>query len=236
MGDLAANRLIVALDVPSLTDAHHLLDQLASVVTWFKVGLELFNAGGPAVIEAVKQRGAKVFYDSKFHDIPSTIAGAAAQAARMGVDMFNLHASGGSEMMRSALQAASAAAGTRPRVIAVTVLTSLDQAALDEQLGIKRPMVEQVVHLAQLAQQAGLDGVVASPQEIAAIKQSCGKSFLVIAPGVRPEWAAAGDQRRVMTPREAVTAGADYLVVGRPIIKADDPADAARRVIEEMNT
>ena len=236
MGDLAANRLIVALDVPSLTDAHHLLDQLAPVVTWFKVGLELFNTGGPAVIEAVKQRGAKVFYDSKFHDIPNTVAGAAAQAARMGVDMFNLHASGGSEMMRSALQAASAAAGTRPRVIAVTVLTSLDQAALDEQLGIKRPMVEQVVHLAQLAQQAGLDGVVASPQEIAAIKQSCGKSFLVIAPGVRPEWAAAGDQRRVMTPREAVTAGADYLVVGRPIIKADDPADAARRVIEEMNT
>lgn len=230
------DRLIVALDVPDLPAAERLLDALAGAIAWAKVGLELFNAAGPAGIEAVKSRGLRVFYDGKFHDIPNTVAGAARQAAGMGVDMFNVHAAGGEEMMAAAVQAAREGGERRPLVIAVTVLTSIDQDMLRDTLAVAEPMDDHVIRLAQMAQRAGCDGVVASPREIESVKGACGDEFLVVTPGIRPSWAEADDQKRTLRPREAIAAGADYIVVGRPITRADDPRAAAQRVLEEMSS
>jgi len=230
------DRLIVALDVPDLPAAERLLDDLAGVIAWAKVGLELFNAAGPAAVEAVKSRGLRVFYDGKFHDIPNTVAGAARQAAGMGVDMFNVHAAGGEEMLAAAAQAARESGDERPLVIAVTVLTSIDEDMLREELAVGEPMDDHVIRLARMAQRAGCDGVVASPREIESVKGACGDDFLVVTPGIRPSWAKADDQKRTLGPREAVAAGADYIVVGRPITRADDPRAAAQRVLEEMSS
>jgi orotidine-5'-phosphate decarboxylase len=241
----ARDRLIVALDVPDLPAAERLLDALAGTITWAKVGLEVFNAAGPAAIAAVKSREVCVFYDSKFHDIPNTVAGAARQAARMGADMFNVHATGGEAMMAAAVRAARESGDRQPLVIAVTVLTSIDQEMLREQLAVAETMDEHVVRLAETAQRAGCDGVVASPREIELVKGACGDDFLVVTPGIRPSWAAANlsaalgkadDQKRTLGPREAIAAGADYIVVGRPIAQADDPRAAAQRVLEEMSS
>jgi orotidine-5'-phosphate decarboxylase len=228
------DRLIVALDVPGLPAAERLLDALAGTITWAKVGLELFNAAGPAAIAAVKSRRLRVFYDSKLHDIPNTVAGAARQAAAMGVDMFNVHAAGGEEMMAAAVRAAREGGDAWPLVIAVTVLTSIDQEMLREQLAVAEAIDEYVVRLAKLAQHAGCDGVVASPREIELVKPACGDDFLVVTPGIRPSWARADDQKRTLGPREAIAADADYIVVGRPITQADDPRAAAKRILEEM--
>jgi orotidine-5'-phosphate decarboxylase len=229
------DKLIVALDVPTLEAAVGLVRQLSGVVSWFKVGLELFTSEGPRAFREVFDAGAQsIFFDSKFHDIPNTVAGAARAATRHGVTMFNVHALGGVEMMHAALEAAEQARGAnRPKVIGVTMLTSIDQQTMNRELCISGAVETNVVHLARLAQRAELDGVVCSPQEIAAVRAACGDSFLIVTPGVRPAWAAKGDQRRVMTPAEAVAAGADYIVVGRPITHAPNPVEAAEQVLSE---
>ncbi len=236
----ASDRLIVALDVPGLAEAGRLLDRLAGEVRFFKVGMELYNSAGPSVIELVRARGARVFLDLKLHDIPHTVARTAEVLGRLGVAMFNVHASGGVEMMRGAAAAASRVAaemgGEPPLILGVTVLTSLDRGSLAEVTGADRAVEQAVVQLARLARDAGLTGVVCSPWEVAAVKQACGTGFLAVTPGVRPAWAAGSgdDQRRVLTPAAAIAAGADYLVVGRPITAAADPARASRLVLREM--
>jgi len=232
-------KLIVALDFSSLADATAMAEQLTGVADMFKIGLELFSAEGPAALRAVAAIGGPVFYDAKLLDIPNTVAGAAANITAAGVGMFNVHATGGGEMMRGAVRAAAnqvARLGiARPLVVGVTVLTSIDDQRLRE-IGVVRSMREQVVTLARMAQDAGLDGVVASPHEIGDVKDACGRAFIVITPGVRPTWADAGDQKRVMTPRQAAVAGADYVVVGRPITRAEAPAEAARRIRQELSS
>ena len=231
------DRLIVALDVDSLAQAERLAERLDGLVRRFKIGSQLFTASGPAVVEAIQKRGAEVFLDLKFHDIPNTVAGAAREAARLGVFMFNVHASGCLAMMKAAADGAAAAAVElsvrRPLAIAVTVLTSLDRAALHRELGVTSSVEGHVLHLSELAREAGLDGTVASPVEIASIRRSLGAAWVIVTPGVRPAGSAAGDQSRVATPGAAARAGAHYLVVGRPILQARDVAAAFRGFLEE---
>ena len=230
---LAANeKLIVALDTKSLDEAASLVDKLIPEVKIFKVGLGLFTLYGYAAVEMVKDKGGKVFLDLKFHDIPNTVASAVISASNLGIFMLNVHTLGGSEMMRKAAEAAKGKA-EKPKILGVTVLTSMDQKAINE-VGIEKSIEEEVLNLATMARDAGLDGVVASPQETSAIRKKLGKGFIIVTPGVRPEWAARGDQRRVATPSSAIKAGADYIVVGRPIIESGNPVEAARKVIEEM--
>jgi orotidine-5'-phosphate decarboxylase len=234
----ARDRLIVALDVETLADAERLVDRLQGLVTRFKIGSQLFTAAGPAAVESVHKRGAEVFLDLKFHDIPNTVAGAAREAARMGVLMFNVHASGGRAMMRAAAEGAGVAAkergGRRPLVLAVTVLTSLDRRALSQELAVAVSVEGHVLHLARMAAEAGLDGCVASPSEIAALRTNRGPGWVIVTPGVRPAGSATDDQSRIATPRAAVAAGARYLVVGRPITAAPDPVRAAEAILQEM--
>lgn len=234
------SRTLVALDVDTAEKALALAGTLAGEVAGYKVGLELINAAGFGLLDDLKaQAGAdtKIFYDCKFHDIPNTVLGASRAAARRGVWMFNVHASGGSAMMKAAVQGAKegadAAGVPKPLVIAVSVLTSISAEVLRDELGVSRPVTEQVVHLARLAQDSGCDGLVASPHEIRAIQDACGPEFVLVIPGVRPAGAALGDQKRVMTPGEAVKAGAHYLVVGRPITAAADPRAAAAAINRE---
>jgi orotidine-5'-phosphate decarboxylase len=227
------DRLIVALDTPSLEDAEAIADCLRGAVRWFKVGSRLFTAAGPAAITALARRG-RIFLDTKLHDIPTIVAGAIEVAARQGIGLCTVHAAGGTAMMRAALEAADrgAAAGRHasPQVIAVTLLTSIDAAVLEE-IGASASVQEVTVRLARLAQAAGLAGVVCSPREARALRAACGPGFLLVCPGIRPEGAAQGDQRRVDTPRAAVAGGADMLVVGRPITEAADPRAVAEEII-----
>ena len=236
-GGARMNRILVALDVDSSAKALALADTLRGTVAGYKIGKQLFTAEGPEVVRALTARGDRVFLDLKFHDIPNTVAGAVRSAMATGAWMVNVHASGGSAMMRAAAQAAHDTAAktgaARPLVIGVTVLTSMDEAALAE-VGTTRPVIEQVVHLARLAKAAGLDGVVASPQEIAAIRRACGPDFHIVTPGIRPAGqAGTDDQARTLTPKEAVAAGATYLVIGRPITAAADPRAAAEAIAAE---
>jgi len=234
----AKDRLIVALDVETLADAERMVDRLQGLATRFKIGSQLFTAAGPGAVEAIQKRGAEVFLDLKFHDIPNTVAGAAREATRMGVLMFNVHASGGRAMMTAAAEATAAAARElgrrRPIVLAVTVLTSLDRAAVGRELRVADSVEGHVLHLASLAAAAGLDGCVASPQEIGGLRLSRGPDWVIVTPGVRPAGSALGDQSRIATPASAIGAGAHYLVVGRPITAAPDPARAAEAVLREM--
>jgi orotidine-5'-phosphate decarboxylase len=229
------NRILVALDVDTAAEAERLADVLRGTVAGFKIGKQLFTAEGPAIVRRLADRGDHVFLDLKFHDIPNTVAGAVTSAVNTGAWMVNVHASGGRKMMEAAAAAATAAATrsgrARPLVIGVTVLTSLDQAQLAE-TGITVKVLDHVVHLARLAQASGLDGVVASPQEIVAIRQACGPDFLIVTPGIRPATArpATDDQARTMGPAEAVAAGASHLVIGRPITAAADPRQAAQSI------
>jgi orotidine-5'-phosphate decarboxylase len=233
MGD-PNNRLIVALDVATLPEAAELARRLAPHLAAVKVGSQLFTADGPQAVRAMRDLGLRVFLDLKFHDIPNTVAGAVASARNLGVWMLNVHCSGGTVMMTEAAKAASATrADGRPLVLGVTVLTSFDEASLRATLGTVGTLREVVQQLARQAQAAGLDGVVASPHEIVDIRQACGPAFLIVTPGVRPAEAERGDQRRVMTPSEAIWVGADYVVVGRPILAAQDPVEAAQRIAEE---
>jgi orotidine-5'-phosphate decarboxylase len=236
-----AERLFVALDVETLDDATRILDTLAGAVSGCKIGSQLFTAAGPAAVEAARKRGFRVFLDLKFHDIPNTVAGAAREAARMGVFMFNVHASGGVAMMRAAASGAAdgatAAGAPRPLVLGVTVLTSLDRHALAREVGVEASVEGHVLHLATCARTAGLDGCVASPREIRALRIALGNRFVVVTPGIRPATGGSeDDQVRVATPAMAVRAGADYIVVGRPIIAARDPRAAAEAILAELST
>lgn len=236
---MSKDKIVLPLDVDSVEKAVELAKLLRDDVGAFKVGLELINSAGLGIFDEIRSAGAeKIFYDCKFHDIPNTVAGASRAAAKLGVWMFNVHCAGGFAMMKAAKDAAVETAGrlgsVQPLVIGVTVLTSIDQATLNDDLRVAGTVADQVVHFAKLAREAGLDGVVASPHEIELIRAACGSDFLIVTPGVRPAGADIGDQKRVMTPSEAVAKGADYLVIGRPIIKADDPKAAARAIAEEI--
>jgi orotidine-5'-phosphate decarboxylase len=232
--DEARKKIIFALDVNGLNEIDRFAGLLSGKVGMFKVGKELFTACGREAVMAVQRHGGGVFLDLKFHDIPNTVARAMVEAARLGVQLANLHALGGYEMMETAANAVRKEFGDeRPRLLAVTILTSSTAETL-QRVGIEHSVDRMVVRLACLAQEAGMDGVVASPQEIGLIRQACGPDFLIVTPGVRPSFAALDDQKRIMTPADAVRAGADYLVVGRPIAKADDPAVAAEMIMDEI--
>src|SRR3990172_4102383 len=220
--------LIVALDVKDLATATDLVERLRRTVTLFKVGIQLFTAEGPRAVEAVQQRGGQVFLDLKLHDIPVTVAAAVREAAKMGAVMCTLHASGGRPMLQAAKEAV-AQRGSSMRLLAVTILTSLDPHGFEEAMGSGLGLQAQVIRLASLAREIGMDGIVASTHEIAPLRAALGPSMAIVPPGVRPEWAPADDQLRVMTPREAAAAGADYLVIRRAVTTAADPAAAAPR-------
>jgi len=232
------DRLLVALDVESLRDAEALLGRLDGVVTGCKIGSQLFTAAGPAAVESARKRGFRVFLDLKFHDIPTTVAGAVREAARLGVAMLNVHASGGVAMMRAAAEAAAKAAADfaapRPLVLGVTVLTSLDRGTLAREVGVPASVDAHVLHLADRAREAGLDGCVASPREVRALRLALGPQWVIVTPGIRIPAAGADDQTRVATPRQARDAGADYVVVGRPITAAPDPAAAAAEILRQI--
>ncbi|MDK2929966.1 MAG: orotidine-5-phosphate decarboxylase [Bacillota bacterium] len=235
------SEIIVALDTNSPDEAVSLVDRLMPEITMYKVGMELFYSCGAGIIDRLAALGAKIFLDLKLHDIPVTVGRAMAALARPGVDILDVHASGGSRMMKEGLAAVRGAAQARgvrpPKVIGVTLLTSIDREIFSREIapGCDRNLVEHVVRMARLAKESGLDGVVTSAFEVGAIREACGPNFITVVPGVRPAWAAdAHDQRRCMTPRQAVLAGADYLVVGRPITRARSPRDAAARLLDEV--
>lgn len=232
--DEAKNKIIFALDVNGLEEIERFAGILSGKVGMFKVGKELFTSSGPHAVRSVQHHGGGVFLDLKYHDIPNTVAKAMVEAARLGVQLVNLHAIGGKEMMEAAVREVRREFGDdRPKLLAVTILTSSTAATL-QQVGIEKPVDEMVVRLAKLAKEAGMDGVVASPLEIGLIREACGPDFLIVTPGVRPSFAAVDDQKRIMTPAEAVRAGADYLVIGRPIAKAADPAAAVEMIVDEI--
>jgi orotidine-5'-phosphate decarboxylase len=230
--DEARKRLIVALDVPELAAAADLVNRLERVCSWFKVGMELFTAAGPQVVELVAARGHSVFLDLKFCDIPNTVAGAVRSAAALGVRMLTIHALGGPAMLEAA-QAALAGFTDPPQLLAVTVLTSMDQAQ-SRAVGLERTPAEQVELLARLGLSAGIRGFVCSPQEVAALRALTGPEGTLVVPGIRPADAQAADQKRIATPADALRNGASYLVVGRPITQAADPVEAAEAILEEM--
>ncbi|MGO1119904.1 orotidine-5'-phosphate decarboxylase [Rhodovibrionaceae bacterium A322] len=232
----AWQRIYVALDTTDLAKARELVDSLRGKVGGFKIGKEFFSAQGPDGVRAVLG-GEPLFLDLKFHDIPNTVASALRATSHLQPRIVNVHAAGGPAMLAASSQAVREAAEDleteRPWLIAVTVLTSLDDADL-EAVGQHGPAEDQVIRLAKLAQSNGLDGVVCSPKEITALRAACGPDFKLVVPGIRPAWAASGDQKRIMTPSDAVKAGADVLVIGRPITAADDPTAAAKRIAEEL--
>ncbi len=231
-------RLIFALDVEHFGEAQKLVGLLKGHVGLFKVGKQLFTHSGPKVIDMIRNKGNRVFLDLKFHDIPNTVAKAGEKATKLGSTMFTVHSMGGYEMMKGAVESSKNTAKQlniqKPLILAVTILTSMDEATLEE-VGIKTPLEEQVVRLATLAKRAGVSGVVASPREINLIRDHCGPDFLIVTPGVRPASAAKDDQKRTLTPGEAIQAGANYIVVGRPIKEADDPVRAADEIVEEIS-
>ncbi len=231
-------RIIIALDVPDRQALERWADLLKTHITWVKVGMELFYAQGPEAVVFLKNQGFKVFLDLKLHDIPNTVERAAAVLVETGAELINLHCLGGKEMMKRTAEKVKKIATNKginpPKVIGVTILTSMNEATLKKELQIKLPMEEQVLHLATMAKEAGLDGVVASPLEVKKIKEQCGRDFLTIVPGIRPSWSVPGDQRRILTPRQALERGADYLVIGRPIVQAADPLKAIDQIVKEM--
>jgi orotidine-5'-phosphate decarboxylase len=234
----ARERLVLALDVDDFKKADELVGKLSDYVGVFKIGSQLFTAEGVKVVNMVNERGGKIFLDLKFHDIPNTVARAAEVATKLGVFIFNVHTSGGYEMMKVAAEASkkiSSALGIRkPLILGVTLLTSINQEILEKEIGIKKRLEEQVVHLAKLAKAAGLDGVVASSWEIKEIRKACGKDFIILTPGIRPAGKSSDDQKRIMTPGEAIKLGADFLVIGRPIRNAVNPVEAAKEILKEM--
>ena len=235
----AKDRLIVALDVADRASALTLVEHLSGLVGMFKIGSQLFTAEGPDLVREIVRGGEKVFLDLKFHDIPNTVAGAVESAARLGVSILNVHTLGGSEMMRAAAHAVGDRGLlwiTRPAVLGVTVLTSMDKADLAD-VGIPSDLSAEVVRLATLAQDSGLDGIVASPHEIRLIRECItAERFIILTPGIRPAWSSKGDQKRIATPADAIRDGADFLVIGRAITDSDNPRTAAERILEEINS
>lgn len=233
----AKEKLVLAMDVSNLADAEKIVTELTDYVGVFKVGKELFTAEGPAVFRMIKEKGGKIFADLKYHDIPNTVASAARVLTRHGVEIFNVHAQGGYEMIKTTKEAIvdeASKLGVKPPVmLAVTVLTSLSDEDM-KRLNINSTAKEYVLHLAKLAKEAGADGVVCSPQEVEMLKKELGKEFVVLTPGIRPLWSEKGDQKRIMTPADAVKADVDYIVIGRPILKAENRVEAAKKVIDEM--
>ena len=227
------DKIFVALDTAEAEAALALARQLAGLVGGIKLGKQLFTAEGPAGARKLAATGLKIFLDLKFHDIPATVAGAVTAALKLKPFMLTVHAAGGRAMMQAAAKAAAEADKRRPLVLGVTVLTSLADRELAE-TGVAGTAADQVLRLARLAKESGLDGVVCSAREARALRAALGPDFKLVVPGIRPDWAASDDQKRVMTPKEAVAAGADYLVIGRPITAAKDPADAARRIAAEL--
>lgn len=228
----AASRIVVAVDRMRLEDAHGDVAKLKARAGVIKLGLEFFVANGPQGVRAVAGP-TPLFLDLKLHDIPNTVAGGVRSACQVSPKFITIHAAGGEAMMRAAADAAKAAGSSRPLLLAITVLTSLDDRDLDT-VGQRGPVAEQAKRLAVLAKKSGLDGVVCSAHETAALRTECGKDFLLVVPGIRPSWATSNDQKRVVTPVEAVRRGADYLVIGRPITQADDPASALERIAAEI--
>ncbi|HYX29739.1 MAG TPA: orotidine-5'-phosphate decarboxylase [Pyrinomonadaceae bacterium] len=235
----AKDKLIVALDVATAAGALEIFEALRDQVTTFKIGMQLFTAAGPDIVREIVSRGNRVFLDLKYHDIPNTVAMAAIEATRLGVSMFNIHTSGGSEMMKSAAHAVAEAAAheglTKPKVLGVTLLTSIDQQTLNE-IGINHPPASVVPRLAALAHSSGLDGVVASAQELNAIREAVADpNFAIVCPGMRSGNDQTDDQRRTMSARDAIRAGADFVVVGRPILNAGDPVKASLQILDELS-
>ena len=232
------NRLIVALDTDDGEDIDWLSQTLMGIVPWVKLGFQAFGVLGLEAFPWMSERGQKIFIDLKFHDIPNTVARDVGTMTKHGAHMINMHASGGLEMMQAARKSAENAAAANdvpmPILLGVTVLTSIDETGFQRSFGSERGLTKQVVYLAQQAQAAGLDGVCASPLEIEAVREACGDDFVIVTPGIRPKWAETGDQRRITTPAEAIRRGADYIVVGRPIIEAEDPEEAVQMILEEM--
>ncbi len=235
----AAGRVMVALDYPDAAAAEALVRSLEGIPCYLKVGMQLFYAAGPAFVASLKERGYKVFLDLKMHDIPNTVKGGSNSITKLGVDVFNVHAAGGLKMMEAAREGVEAALSgdsslKRPLIIAVTQLTSTSQSVLNDEIGIGGTVEDAVIRYAKLAKQAGLGGVVASPQEVQMIKAACGLEFKTITPGIRPAGADVNDQTRIMTPREALEQGTDYMVIGRPITAAEDPRAALQSIIKEL--
>lgn len=236
---MSKDKIIVALDVNERERALELVNKLAGRVGFFKVGMELFYAAGPEIIRDITGLGARVFLDLKLHDIPNTVGRAAGVLARYGASIINVHAAGGREMMRAARESAAGEAQKNnlpvPMVVAVTVLTSIDREVFNREMGMPGEIRDRVRAWALLASASGLDGVVCSPREITLVREACGPEFVIITPGIRPAGGDLGDQRRVMTPAEAVRAGASYIVVGRPVTGAPDPAAAVEAIREEIS-
>jgi len=234
----AKDRIFCAIDTTDLDHAINLASSLSGVIGGAKLGKEFFAAHGPQGVRAVAKAGMPIFLDVKYHDIPNTVAGAIRAVTPLGLRIVNVHAAGGLEMMKRAGDAAREAAGKAgvevPWVIAVTILTSMDQGDLDD-VGLKGPIEERVVKLAELTRKAGLDGVVCSAQEITPVRKALGPDFKLITPGIRPGWATSDDQKRIVTPADAVAMGSDVLVIGRPITKADDPVAAAQKIVAELS-
>lgn len=231
------DRVIVALDTPRLEDAKKLLAELQGVITFYKIGLELFSAHGWKAIELVRRSGGRIFLDLKLHDIPTTVAKTATVICEHEIDMFNVHALGGFEMMKKTAETVNDCVKVgkkKPMILAVTILTSHTEEDLSRDLGIQKGLNEEVASLARLAHKAGLDGVVCSPQEIALVRQELPKDFTLVTPGVRPLESDKNDQKRTLTPKEALQAGADYLVIGRPITAASDPRAQALVILSSL--
>lgn len=229
------NPLIIALDTSDKKEALKLVKDLKEYVSFFKIGLELFTSCGPDIIKEIKKEGCKVFVDLKFLDIPNTVARAVSNLVKLEVDMLNVHLTGGMEMLQKAREALLKEGGQNPpKLLGVTVLTSINEEALQNDLGIKAQLDEYVLHKAKLAHEAKLDGIICSPHEVKIIREKIGRDFLIVTPGVRPEWAEKNDQKRIATPKEAIQNGASFIVIGRPVTRARDPRDAVKKVIGEL--
>src|SRR5215472_14486720 len=227
-----SDRLIVALDVSSAAQARRIVQSIGESASTYKIGKQLFTAEGPQIVRDLVSSGRKLFLDLKFHDIPNTVAGAASEAAKLGISMLTVHASGGSKMLKAAVEAA-AQSSAKPMVLAVTVLTSFTDADLQE-IGVAGTALSQALHLGALARAAGCGGLVSSAKEVAELRRELGEGFAIVTPGIRPAGSTAGDQARVVTPADAIAAGATHLVIGRPILEAPDPAKAAANIVAEI--
>lgn len=234
---MTKEKIIVPLDVATIEDAIALLDKIPEVTFW-KVGLELFTTAGPQILEILKNRQKRIFLDLKFHDIPNTVAGACRAAARYGVDLLTIHSTNGRDALKAAseaVQVGATQAGVKPpKLIAITLLTSIDSRQLAFDLRVPLELPEYALEMALMAKAAGLDGAVCSPQEVAQLRSGCGDDFLLVCPGVRPHWADKGDQKRTFTPAKAIQAGANFLVIGRPITAAQEPALAWKKICDEV--